>query len=76
LPCLACGHYWGKDFQLSVLFYLLQAMYTDNKLWYCSGQVDGDRPKAEVFTEIDKLLSELQEGETNKVGATIAVRSL
>jgi adenylate kinase len=38
--------------------------------------VDGDRPKAEVFTEIDKLLSELQEGETNKVGATIAVRSL
>jgi hypothetical protein len=28
--------------------------------------VDGDRPKAEVFTEIDKLLSELQEGETNK----------
>jgi len=76
LPSLACGHYWGKDFQLSVLFYLLQAMYTDNVLWYCSGQVDGDRPKAEVFTEIDKLLSELQERETNKVGATIAVRSL
>ncbi len=38
--------------------------------------MDGDRPKAEVFTEIDKLLSELQEEETNKVGATVAVRSL
>ncbi|CAK9212846.1 unnamed protein product [Sphagnum troendelagicum] len=38
--------------------------------------VDGNRPKAEVFAEIDKLLLELQEGETEEVGATIAARSL
>jgi hypothetical protein len=29
-----------------------------------------------VFAEIDKLLLELQEGETEEVGATIAMRSL
>ncbi|KAH8934037.1 hypothetical protein BDL97_18G062700 [Sphagnum fallax] len=39
-------------------------------------KVDGNRPKAEVFAEIDKLLLELQEGETEEVGATIATRSL
>ncbi len=38
--------------------------------------MDGNRPKAEVFAEIDKLLLELQEGETEEVGATIAMRSL
>lgn len=38
--------------------------------------MDGNRPKAEVFAEIDKLLLELQEGETEEIGATIAAGNL
>ncbi|KAH8944286.1 hypothetical protein BDL97_13G102200 [Sphagnum fallax] len=37
--------------------------------------VDGNRPKAEVFAEIEKLISELQEGVTEEVSAPIGARS-
>jgi hypothetical protein len=37
--------------------------------------VDGNRPKAEVFAEIEKLISELQEGVTAEVSAPIGARS-
>lgn len=52
-----------------------KAVLTDNQLCCCSGQVDGNRPKAEVFAEIEKLISELQEGVTEEVSAPIGARS-
>jgi hypothetical protein len=37
--------------------------------------VDGNRPKGEVFAEIEKLISELQERVTEEVSAPVGARN-